>query len=117
MDEKREAVADILNTLVSADNESTESPYWLIIDPKSIHGFASQQTISTIAGCITGPFFSRADAEQHLKGRSYAFSKKARVWCHSGCDSYKYKRVCRSLEIGMIKREPSQRIKDVIGEE
>lgn len=70
----------IIETLKSSDNEGTESPYWLILDPK--------QNMSCdyhyLASMITGPFFCREDAEAHLKTRRYAFSERAVVYCLSG---------------------------------
>ena len=86
---------EIIKTLKKADNEATESPYWLILDPKQnmscdIHWLASQ---------ITGPFFSRDDAENHLKCRRYAFSDRAKVFCHSGYWSVKYKKLCRKIGV------------------
>ena len=85
----------IIDTLQKADNEATESPYWLILDPNQnmtcdIHALASQ---------ITGPFFCREDAEEHLKCRRYAFSSRAIVYCNSGHWSYKYKMLCRKLKL------------------
>lgn len=88
---------EIIRTLSNTDVEGTESPYWLILDPKQnmscdIHNLASQ---------ITGPFFSRKDAEGHLTSRRYAFSKRAKVYCHSGYWSLKYKMLCRKLSLGL----------------
>lgn len=90
---------EITKTLKDADCEATESPYWLILDPTQnmscdVHMLAAQ---------ITGPFFSRQDAEQHLKSRRYAFSKRAAVYCHSGYWSVKYKNLCRKLRVGYEK--------------
>ena len=86
---------EIKKTLMEAGNESTESPYWLILDPCQnmscdVHMLANQ---------ITGPFFSREDAQQHLENRRHAFSNRAKVYCHSGYWSPKYKNLCRSLKI------------------
>ncbi len=86
---------EIIETLKESDCESTESPYWLILDPAQnmscdIHMLAAQ---------ITGPFFSRQDAERHLKSRRYAFSKRAKVYCLSGYWSGKYNRLCRKIGI------------------
>lgn len=85
----------IIDTLKSADNEATESPYWLILDPqqnmaRDVHMLATQ---------ITGPFFCRNDAARHLENRRHAFSERARVYCMSGYWSSKYKDLCRSLEL------------------
>lgn len=72
---------------VSDKNEGTDSPYWVIIDPK--------QNMSADADCvasmITGVFFSRESAQKHLDGRRYAFSKRAVVYCLSGYWSREYK--------------------------
>jgi len=88
-------MGEIIITSKRSDNEGTDSPYWLILDPKqnmscNVHNLASQ---------ITGPFFCRKDAEDHLRARRYAFSKKATVYCLSGCYSEKYKKMWRQLEI------------------
>ena len=88
------AINEIKNTLSAADNEATESPYWLILDPSQnmrcdVHELASQ---------ITGPFFSREDAESFLAATRYNFSERAKVYCMSGYHSFKYKKFYRSLE-------------------
>ena len=90
-----DAIEDIKRTLSEADCECTESPYWLILDPRQnmccgVYELASQ---------ITGPFFSRQDAQQHLDNRRHAFSNRAKVYCHSGYWSNKYKNLCRSLKV------------------
>ena len=87
---------EIAKTLKAVDTESTASPYWLIIDPRQM----MKVDVHTVASMITGPFFCREDAEKHLKGRRYAFGEKAKVYCHSGCWSWKYKEVCKKLEVG-----------------
>lgn len=104
----------IVETLRVAPNEGTESPYWLIIDPRmvtnslmwedgdeTIYAALDEDNIRSVANyipnCITGPFFSRADAEEHLKARGYEFGKDAYVYCHSGYWSQKYKALCRSF--------------------
>ena len=76
----------IRDTLKHANNEGTRAPYWLILDPAQnmscdVHMLASQ---------ITGPFFSRDDAEKYLMSTSYNFSERARVYCLSGHHSDKY---------------------------
>jgi len=72
---------------ISEENEGSCSPYWLILDPRqnmsaNIHDLAAQ---------ITGPFFSRESAKQHLNSRRYAFGKRACVYCMSGYWSKEYK--------------------------
>jgi hypothetical protein len=88
---------EIINTLKNVDNECTESPYWLILDPKQ----NMDCNIHALASMITGPFFCREDAENHLIATKYNFSKRAKVYCNSGYHSAKYKRLCRKLRIGM----------------
>lgn len=106
----------IIQALKSADNEGTAAPYWLIIDPSQlglrwedgdeiIYAALDEDNCERIedrvTSCITGPFFSRADAEAHLKGRRYAFGKTAYVYCHSGHASYKYKEFCIANGVGV----------------
>ena len=86
---------EIANTLKTAENEATESPYWLILDP--IQNMACD--IHQCASQITGPFFCREDAQNHLVSRRYVFSDRATVYCLSGYWSTKYKKLCRSLNI------------------
>jgi len=86
---------DIIETLKKGNNEGTDSPYWLILDPSQnmtcdVHQLAAQ---------ITGVFFCRKDAEDHLSSRSHAFSDRAIVFCHSGYWSAKYKLLCRKLKV------------------
>jgi len=84
---------EIIETLKNVNNESTDSPYWLILDPKQ----NMRCDIHELAGQITGPFFCRKDAELHLKIRRYAFSKMAKVYCLSGYWSEKYKKLWRKI--------------------
>ena len=71
---------------VSDENEATESPWWIIIDPRQM----MKPDCFHVANMITGPFFSRKEAEDHLKYRRHAFSKRAVVYCHSGYNSGQY---------------------------
>jgi hypothetical protein len=85
---------EIFNTLVTANNEGTNAPYWLIIDTNGkseINGFKE------VVGMIYGPFFSREDATAYLK-MSSDFSEHAIVYCKSGYHSQKYLRVWRKIE-------------------
>ncbi len=79
---------------VSDKNEHTETPWWLIIDPKQNLSTGSQG-VYAIADMITGPFFSREEAQNHLESRRYAFGKNACVYCHSGYWAGQYKTACR----------------------
>ena len=80
------ATEEIINTLSKADNEGTAAPYWLILDPRQM----LRLDVDVLAGMITGPFFSREDAQLYLKNKRYNFSKNAKVYCHAGHQSWKY---------------------------
>lgn len=90
-------LTEIVETLSNADSEATESPYWLILDPRQMF----RCNVHELASMITGPFFCRKDAENFLKATRYNFSKHANVYCLSGYYSQKYKDLCRQLRIGM----------------
>jgi len=93
---------------VSEETESTDSPWWMIIDPRQ-NFRVNNQAIHDINGMITGPFFSRKEAQTHLENRHYAFSKNARVYCASGYGSDQYKTAYRNAidEKRMKKQEES----------
>jgi hypothetical protein len=73
---------------ITGDNEATAYPWWVIVNPmehmKKEDAEVDMLGDSEIAFAITGPFFSREEAENHLTARRYAFSKGAVVWCLSG---------------------------------
>ena len=72
---------------VSEDHESTSYPWWMIVDPKQN---MSRDPGTAVMSQITGPFFSRDEAQDFLDRTRYNFSDRAVVWCHSGVDSRKY---------------------------
>lgn len=85
----------IIDTLKNADNEATRCPYWLILDP-------SQNMICDphyMAHGITGPFFSREDAERYRSATKHHYSDKAVVYCLSGHHSRKYEALCQAAKI------------------
>ena len=82
-----ELCEEILEIFRNIDNEATYAPYWIIIDPR----YATSRDPYAIASAITGPFFSREEAEQYLQNREYAFGRTATVFCHSGEKSWRYK--------------------------
>lgn len=90
------AINEIIKTLAGADNEATRAPYWLILDPRQMLDCDPD----ALASMITGPFFSRPDAEAFLQATRYNFSKRAVVYCHSGNYSSKYDLLCREAEAG-----------------
>lgn len=79
---------------VSTENEGTDSPYWLILDPAQ----NMQMNVDLLAAQITGPFFSREEAQAHLDSRSYAFSKRAVVYCKSGYRATQYREAYRKVK-------------------
>ena len=79
---------------ISEENESTSFPYWLILDPSQ----NMRADIYILAGQVTGPFFSREEAEAELTSRRYSYGKKAKVYCHSGYNSRQYKRLIQEVK-------------------
>lgn len=72
---------------ISELNEGTDTPWWVILDPKQ----NMRADVNVLANMITGPFFSRDAAESHMRNRRYAFGQKATVYCMSGYWSRQYK--------------------------
>lgn len=79
---------------VTGDCEGTESPWWAIVDPRQ----NMRCDLAEAAFQITGPYFSRKEAEDFLELTHYNFSKRAKVWCFSGCHSSQYKWACRKAQ-------------------
>lgn len=91
---------------VSEANEATDSPWWVLIDPKMVqqimegvaeHGElpSTDYILGVIAGSIEGPYLSRKEAEDYLRSRHYAYSSDAKVWCASGYRADQYKQAIR----------------------
>lgn len=80
---------------VSEEHEMTAEPWWMIVDPKQM----MRPSAAFVAmNMITGPFFSREEAEKVLKSQRYNFGKHAVVWCASGCHTIQYKEKYREAE-------------------
>jgi len=75
---------------VSEKCEATAYPYWLIIDPKQ-NFWTDYQGLYNIASMITGPFFSREEAEDWLLGHRYNYGRGAKVFCASGHNTIQYR--------------------------
>jgi hypothetical protein len=86
--------------------EATESPYWLILDPHQM----MKPDAFALSSMITGPFFSRAEAQDHLSARRYAFGKHACVFCASGYWSERYKQAWRNAEKIEREREKNEHL-------
>ena len=84
----------IIELEISEQNESTAYPWWMIIDPQQ-NFKTNNEGIHSIAHMITGPFFSRAEAEAELKVRRYAYGKNAKVFCDSGYNTIAYRNAIR----------------------
>ena len=68
-------------------NEATAYPYWIIIDPARVPLCNYDTRVHYISSAITGPFFSRAKADDHLIRASHHYSEHAKVFCASGYNS------------------------------
>jgi hypothetical protein len=80
---------------VSDKNEGTAEPWWVIVDPCQM---MSPDPYRVMMNMVTGPFFSREEANQVLKSRSHHYSKRVVVYCASGCYSNQYKQKYREAE-------------------
>jgi hypothetical protein len=78
---------------VSEKNEATSAPYWLILNPWQ--NMACD--VFNLSGQITGPFFSREEAEEQLGKTRYNYSERAVVFCLSGCHSGQYFDECKKV--------------------
>jgi len=80
---------------VSSNNEGTAEPWWVIVDPKQM---MKPNCHHVMIGMITGPFFSREEAKEVLENNPHHYSKKAVVYCASGCYTNQYKKAYREAE-------------------
>jgi hypothetical protein len=74
---------------VSELNEGTSAPWWIIVDPRQSFEIGIQGVLN-ISQMVTGPFFSREEAENELQERRYDYGKSAAVHCRSGYHSRQY---------------------------
>ena len=82
---------------VAENNEMTAYPWWMIVDPRQ-NFHTDTRGLTNVAFMITGPFFSREEAECVLKARRHNFGTGAKVWCSSGCDTLQYRKACEEAE-------------------
>jgi hypothetical protein len=71
-------VISAARALKTGRNECTSYPWWFIV------GKGRPRSGKDIPFYITGPFFSRDEAEKERKSRIYNYSEKSFVWCASG---------------------------------
>lgn len=83
---------------VSDKHEGTAEPWWMIVDPQQNFSKGPDGVSRIAMMMITGPFFSREEAEGVLRRRRYNFGKGAVVWCASGCDTIQYRQAYRLAE-------------------
>ena len=79
---------------VSEKNEATRAPWWMIINPRQ-NLRTDREASHNIAGMITGPFFSREEAQAVLDGQRYNFGRGAVVFCASGHANRSY---CQQID-------------------
>jgi len=80
---------------ISEKNEATSAPWWMILDPSQNMNCDPHW----LASMITGPFFSREEADKVLKERRHHYSSRAVVFCHSGGYTHQYSDAYRSAEM------------------
>jgi 3-mercaptopyruvate sulfurtransferase SseA len=94
---------------VSELNESTASPWWVIVDPKQM---MKPDPYYMMMGMITGPFFSRREATDFFTAKRHRFSDRAVVYCASGNDSCQYDQAYRKAETKHRQRLTAQAQKE-----
>ena len=94
MNEKLKAVQKQFIEATQGDNqEGTAFPYWFIVNPHQTFRCDPHE----IASMITGPFFSRASAQEFLDRTRYNFGKYACVYCNSAYNSRDYRTLFEGL--------------------
>jgi hypothetical protein len=77
-----------VNRIPSA--EASAYPWFAIVDPSACRN----RSVSGIANAITGVWFTREDAEAHLRATRYNYGPKAAVYCFSGHKSHDWRALC-----------------------
>lgn len=85
---------------VSEKTEGTAAPWWVIVDPKQM---MKPDPYAVMIGMITGPYFSREEATAYFNAHRHNFSKKAVVYCASGCYSRQYADAYKKAENSITK--------------
>lgn len=84
-------------------NDFTSYPWWAVVDPRP--GIVRRdEAVSQYALAITGPFFSRASANEYLAAHRYRHGTLAAVWCFSGHASHDYR--SRHRHVDALKGTP-----------
>ena len=87
MDETMIPAGDLVKAVDGDLNEATAYPFWFI----AVRGLNGRNVI------LAGVWFSRQSATEHLKAKSYRYSKSAFVYCASGNDSYDWRTLLDSV--------------------
>lgn len=80
--------------IISAKNEATEYPYWMILDPVQM----MKPNIYALSGMIDGPFFSRQAAADYLHAKRHNYTDRAKVFCCSGHKSRDWRELSEYLK-------------------
>lgn len=78
---------DLVKAVDGDLNEATAYPFWFI----AVRGLNGRNVIQA------GVWFSRKSAEDHLKVKSYRYSKSAFVYCASGNESRDWRQLLDSV--------------------
>lgn len=78
---------------IEGDNEATSYPWWIIIDPRQ-QLVPARDMIHHVASQVTGPFFSRQEAQEYLDNHRYNYGKHVGVYCMSGHKSASFRQAC-----------------------
>ena len=84
---------------VSDKNEGTSSPWWMILDPQQ----NMRCSPHSLAGQVTGPFFSREEATLVMNQKKHHYSDRAIVYCASGYYTNQYHTKCVEAQMGVVK--------------
>ena len=82
---------------LSEQNEGTEAPFWVIIDPSQM---MKPDDTSVAMRMVHGIWFSREEANEHLMLCRHRYSSRAVVWCMSGHASMQWRNAVREARKG-----------------
>jgi len=74
------SIKEAMKEFLQVNNEHINISFWVIFDPQQ----GVLCTDGRIIGMVTGIFYSRKEAEEHLKLHQDSFSKQAKPVCMTG---------------------------------
>ena len=105
---------------VSERCEATRAPYWLTISPRQ-NFETNERGLHNIASMITGPFFSRMEADRIVESQPHRFGSTSYVFCCSGHNTIQYAKAtkCLGMDKPTVRRKGHSRltVKDINLEE